>query len=92
MATCPQLELENLGLLPAEVLVREVAILSGLEVDRLGKVELLDNHTGSQVEVGIDNLDKLVRALIRGAVGVDEDGKGFGNANGVGELDESAAG
>ena len=88
----PRLELEDLGLLPAEVLVGEVAVLGGLEVDGLGQVELLDDDARSQVEVGIDDLHQLVRGLVRGAVGVDEDGEGLGHTNGVRQLHERAAG
>ena len=58
------LELEDLGLLPTEVLVCEVAILGCLEVDGLGKVELLNNHTGSHIKVSVDDLDQLVRSLV----------------------------
>jgi hypothetical protein len=69
-----------------------VAVLGRLEVDGLGQVELLDNDTGAQVEVVADDLDKLIRGLVRGAVGVDVDGEGLGNTNGVRELDKGAAG
>jgi hypothetical protein len=41
------LELKLLWLLPCKVLVGEMAVLSGLEVDGLGKVEFLDDNTGS---------------------------------------------
>lgn len=89
----PRLELEGLGLLPGEGLVgAEVTVLGGLAVDGAGEVELLDDDTGAQVEVLVDDLDELVRGLVRGAVGVDVDGEGLGNADGVGELDESTAG
>ena len=54
------LELESLGLLPAEVLVCEVTVLGGLEIDWLSQVELLDNHTWSEIKVGVDDLDELV--------------------------------
>lgn len=87
-----RLELQSLGLLPAEALVgAEVAILGGLEVDGLGEVELLDNDTGAQVEVGADDRDKLVRVLLGGAVCVDVDGEGLGDTDGVRELDEGTA-
>lgn len=39
------LELELLGLLPGEALVGEVAVLSGLVVDWVRKVELFDDDT-----------------------------------------------
>jgi len=69
-----------------------MAVLGSLEVDRLGKIELLDNNAGAEVEVVADDLDELVRVLLRGAVGVDVDGEGLSNTNGVGELDQSTAG
>ena len=43
----------------------------GLEVDGAGKVELLDNHTGTHVEVLADDGDELVGGLVGGAVRVD---------------------
>ena len=69
-----------------------MAVLGGLEVDGLGKVELLDNDTGAEVEVVADDLDELVRGLLRGAVGVDVDREGLGDTDGVRELDEGTAG
>lgn len=90
---CLGLELEGLGLLPGEALVgAKVAVLGRLEVDGLGKVELLDNDTGAEVEVGADDLDELIRVLLRGAVGVDVDRQGLRNTDGVRELDEATAG
>jgi hypothetical protein len=86
------LKFESLGLLPAEVLVGEVPVLCGLEVDRLGQVELLDNDTRSQIEVLIDDLDKLIRGFIRGAVCIDEDREWLSNTNGVRKLDQCTAG
>ncbi len=74
---------QNFGFLPAEVLVGEVSVLCGLKVDRLGQVELLDNNTGSQIEVLVNDLDKLIGGSVRCAVVVDEDGKRFGNTNGI---------
>ena len=68
-----------------------MAVLGRLEVDGLGQIQLLDDDTGAQVEVVADDLDKLVRCLLRGAVGVDVDREGLSNADGVRELDEGAA-
>lgn len=89
VATC--LELELLGLLPGEALVAEVTVLGSTVVDRVGEVELLDNDTGTEVEVLADDLDELVRRLVGGTVGLDEEREGLSNTNGVGELDETAA-
>lgn len=86
------LELELLGLLPGEALVgTEVTELGSLVVDGLGKVELLDNDTGSHVKVGTDNVNELLSTLLRGAVAVDVDGAGLGDTDSVGQLDKSTA-
>jgi len=86
------LELESLRLLPAEALVgAEVAVLGSLEVDGLGKVELLDNNTGTHVEVVADDLDKFIGVLLGGAVGVDVDGKRLSDTDGIRKLNKSAA-
>lgn len=69
-----------------------MAVLGRLQVDGPGQVELLDDDTGAHVEVVADDLDELVRGLGRGAVGVDKDGKGLSDTNGVGQLDQGAAG
>jgi hypothetical protein len=47
-----------------------VAVLRGLEVDGLGEVKLLDDHTRTHVEVVADDLDELVAGLLGGTVGV----------------------
>lgn len=87
------LELQCLGLLPAEALVgTKVTVLGRLEVDGLGQVKLLDNDTRPHVKVLLDNLHKLVAALLRSAVGLNKDGEGLGNTNGVRQLNQSAAG
>lgn len=62
------LELESSWLLPGEVLVGEVAVLGRLAVDGLGEVQVLDDDTGTHVEVLADDLNELVGGLVRGAV------------------------
>ena len=69
-----------------------MAVLGGLKVDGLGKVELLDNDTGAEVEVVADDLDKLIGVLLRGAVGVDVDRQGLSDTDGVRKLDEGTTG
>ena len=69
-----------------------MAVLGRLEVDGLGEIQLLDDDTGAEVEVVTDDLDELVRVLLRGAVRVDVDGEGLGDTDGVRELDEGTAG
>ena len=86
------LEVEGLWLLPGEALVGEVTVLGGLEVDRLGEVEVLDDDTRTEVKVLSDDVDELIGSLARGAVGLDKDGEGLGNTDGVGKLDEGTAG
>jgi hypothetical protein len=85
------LELEGLGLLPGEVGVGEVTVLGSLAVDGVDEVELLDDDTRAHVEVGVNDLNKLLGALVRGTVGLNEDGERLGDTNGVRELDESTA-
>lgn len=62
------LESESLWLLPAEFLVGEVTVLSGLEVDGLCQLKLLDDNSWAEIEVLVDNLDELVGSLIRGSI------------------------
>ena len=75
----------------AAYLVGEVAVLSGLVVDGVGKVEFLDDDTGSQVKVVLDDLHELVRVLVRCTVGLDEERKRLGHTNGVRQLDKGTA-
>lgn len=59
------LELQCLGLLPAEALVStKVTVLGGLEVDGLSQVKLLHDDTRPHVEVVLDNLNQLVARLV----------------------------
>jgi hypothetical protein len=86
------LELESTGLLPGELLVGEVAVLGGLGVDGTGQVKVLHDDTGTQIEVVTDDLDQLVGGLVGGTVGLNEDGEGLSDTNGVGELNKGTAG
>lgn len=78
-----KLELELLRLLPGELLVGEVTVLSGLEVDGVDEVKLLDNDTGAEVEVVLDNLDELVRGLVGSSVCLNEEREGLGDTDSV---------
>jgi len=69
-----------------------VSVAGSLGVDGLEEIQLLDDDTGTEVEVALDNGEDLVVRLGAGTVGVDEDGGGLGNTNGVGELDQGTAG
>ncbi len=85
------LELELLWLFPGEALVGEVTVLGGLKVDWLGQVELLDDHSRAEVEVGANDLLELVGGVVGGSVGVDENGGWLSDTDGVGELDKRTA-
>lgn len=82
------LELEGLGLLPGEALVGEVTVLGRLVVDGTGKVELLDNDTGTEIEVLANDLDQLGGRLVGSAVGLDEERQRLSDTNGVRELNQ----
>ena len=68
-----------------------MAVLSSLKVDGLGQVKLTDDDTRTEVKVVADDLNELLRGLLRGAVGVDVERQGLGNTNSVGELDKGTA-
>ena len=68
-----------------------MAVLRRLEIDGLVELELADDDTGPHVEVLADDLDKLLRGLVRSAVGVDVDREGLSDTNGVRELHERTA-
>ena len=68
-----------------------MTVLGRLEVDGLVELELADDDTRPHVEVVADDLDELVRGLVRGAVGVDVDRQRLSNTDSVRELHESAA-
>lgn len=84
------LEVKLLGLLPRELGSAKVTTSSGSQVLGLLQAEVLDNDTGTQVEVAADDLDELLVRLLTGTVGVDEDGKRVGHTNRVRELHEDA--
>ena len=67
-----------------------MSVLCGLEVDGVDEVEFLDDDTGPQVEVGQDDLDKLVGALVAGTICLNEEGQRLRNTNGVRQLHERA--
>ena len=100
-------DLELSGHFPGELLVSEVAILSGRLVDRSLQVEisarrffargiqfsfsLLDDFAWSQVEVIVDDLKELLLVESRRAEREDHDGQGLGDANRIGHLHEAAS-
>jgi len=62
----------------------------GLLVDGVLELKILDDLAGAKVEVVLDDFKKLLFALRRRAVAEDGDGEGFGDTDGVGDLDQDA--
>lgn len=83
-----------LGGFPAEIGVvsTEMAESAQLAVDGSLEAELLDDHTGSEVEVLVDDeLEVVVNvAFSNGSVGVDVDGDGVSDTDTVSNLDEDS--
>lgn len=79
-------------MLPGELGAAKVTVSSGLLVDGSEQVEFFDDDTRTQVPVVSDDLNKLSLRLVRGTVGLDEDGQWAGNTNGIGQLDSASAG
>ena len=67
-------------------------ILSGLAVNRLREIQLLDNDAGPKVKVLVNDVHQLVAGLVAGAIGLNEDAEGLGDTDGIGKLHERAAG
>lgn len=90
------LEFEGLGSLPCEVRVfaTEVAVGGSLLEDRSAEVEVSDDSSGAEVEVGIDDFGDLGVGLSgageASSVSINEDGEGVRNTDGVGELHEDS--
>ena len=69
-----------------------MTVLGSLEVDGAVEAQLANNDTGTEVEVLVDDLNELIGRLVGGTVGVDVNGEGLCDTNGVGELDKSTTG
>lgn len=65
-----------------------MAEVGSLLVDGATEVEVANDKTGAEVEVGLDDLKDLSIGLDTGAVGVHVEGHGVSNTNGIGDLDE----
>lgn len=67
-----------------------MAVLGGFLVDGSQEVEFLDDVAWAEVEVLLDNADEVLigEAFLHGAVGLDVNGEGVGETDGVGDLDE----
>ena len=85
------LELQLLGTFPGEFGSAKMAVARRFLVDWLEEVEFLDDNTGSQVEIALDNFIYFRVALHTRAVCVDVDGDGFGYTDGIGNLHEAAS-
>ena len=85
------LEFQFLGLLPSETLVAEMPILGCPAVDRIDEIKLLDNDTGSEIEVLVDDLNQFLAASVASSVCLHEQARWLGNANGVGKLYECSS-
>lgn len=86
------LELERLGLLPGVRRVTEVTVRGGLQVLGLLEVELSHDNSGSEVPVVSDDVNQVSVRLLAGTVGLDKDGQGLGNTDGVRQLDQASSG
>ena len=69
-----------------------MAVLCRLAVDWPGEVEFFDNDTGSHVKVRLDYVNKLFGGALGGTVRFDEEREGFGDTNGVRQLNKGPAG
>ena len=91
-----RLEGELLGGLPEEVgvVAAEVTVVGGLLVDGPPELESVDDLAGAKVEVGLDDGEEILvgAATLGGTVGVDEDGEGVRDTDGVRDLHEGAVG
>jgi len=84
------LEDEVLRGFPCEAFATEVTVGRRSLVDGLLEVKLLDDFARAKVEVLLHDLQKLLLAFRRCAVAENGDGEGFGDADGVGDLDQNA--
>lgn len=85
------LQLQFFWLFPRVLLVSEVTVGSGLEIDWSGQIQLLDNDTWSQVEVVSDDLNQLLGVELGSTVGLNVDGQWLSNTDGVRELNKSSS-
>jgi len=84
------LKFELLGGFPGKAIAPEVAVGRGLLVDGVLQLKIFDNLARAEVEILLDDLQKLLLALRRRAVAKDSDGERLGNTDGVGNLDQDA--
>lgn len=53
------------------------------------QLKVLDDTAGSEVEVGLDNIEKLLGGFDAGSVVEDGDTEGLSHTDGVGYLDQA---
>jgi len=85
------LKRELLGVFPREALATEMTVSGGLLVDGVLQLEVLDDSAWAEVEVLLDDIQKLLLALCRRTVAEDGDGEWLGDTDGVGDLDQDAS-
>src|SRR5437016_1484850 len=81
--------IDKVGLLPREGRIAEMAVLCGLEIGNLGRVqkaEPLDDRKGPQVGGAADSLYDLLGRNRVGAEGFHEDADRLSDSDSVGEL------
>ena len=91
---CLSKQLSLIRLFPRKVRIvtAEVAAGGGLAVDRAAELEVVDDAAGSQREIFADEFADLGVGDVASAEGVDVNADGFGDADGVGELEFAAVG
>ena len=82
------------GVAPHPVVASEVSVGGSLAHDGAAELQVADDASGAEVKVLPHNLAKLsvslAGGLLSGAIAIDKDRKGVGDADGVTELDKSA--
>merc|ERR1712168_1522379 len=79
------------GVLPREAVATEMTISGGLLVDGVLQLKVLDDSAWAEVEVLLDDIQKLLLALRRRTVAEDGDGEWLGDTDGVGDLHQDAS-
>ena len=69
-----------------------MAVVAGLSVDGLSQIQVSDYRSGPEIEGLADDVRQLLVGQDACAIGVDHDGDGLRDADGVGQLDLAAVG
>lgn len=86
MLNVERLKFELTRLLPRKDVATKVTVRCSFLVNWLGQIQLLNNHTRTQVKIVFDDLQQLRVGALSGAISVDKDGQWLSHTNGVGEL------